>query len=311
MKTITPKYKKYTNSEHPRKPNNAYYFLINQKEIRVCKLFFMSTLAISHKVISTVLRKSTICESGRVLEKDKRGRHGNHYRVGDDIKQSKDFNDQQKQEIENKYRTLHEEKKLSRREKETDKAHNDPNTIVTVFDLQAVLPCPVGDANSFYYVSKLNVFNFTLYDLKRHNGTCFLWHEGEAHRGANETGSCIFRYLEQIISQTDVDLNLVFYSDDYTGQNKNRFVLAIVFKVTKDNPGTLYYKTSYAQTEFKEVCMINPRKSVDFGNVQLKKCFSKKPGISEAKKKVLLSLLKNKDQKDGVPLYYSDYYRNL
>nr|CAI5816941.1 unnamed protein product [Callosobruchus analis] len=87
--------------------------------------------------------------------------------------------------------------------------------------------------------------------------------------------------------------------------------LAADLSVTKDNPGTLFYKTSYAQTEFEEVCMINPRKSVDFGKVQLKKCFSKKPGISEAKKKGLLSLLKNKDQKDGVPLYYSDYYRNL
>nr|CAH7765201.1 unnamed protein product [Callosobruchus chinensis] len=33
-------------------------------------------------------KKTRIQRSGRVLEKDKRGRHGNHYRVGDDIKQS-------------------------------------------------------------------------------------------------------------------------------------------------------------------------------------------------------------------------------
>nr|CAH7723218.1 unnamed protein product [Callosobruchus chinensis] len=44
---------------------------------------------------------------------------------------------------------------LSRKEKEHDKNSN--ANIVAVYDLQAVLPCPSGDANSFYYVSKLNV----------------------------------------------------------------------------------------------------------------------------------------------------------
>ncbi|GFV73438.1 uncharacterized protein TNCV_3389541 [Trichonephila clavipes] len=50
------------------------------------------------------------------------------------------------------------EKDLSRSEKDKDKASPD-NTIVAVYDLQAVLPCPIGDVSTFYYVSKLNVFN--------------------------------------------------------------------------------------------------------------------------------------------------------
>lgn len=52
------------------------------------------------------------------------------------------------------------EKDLSRTEKEKDKKSSN---IVAVYDLQAVLPCPVGDASTLYYVSKLNVFNFTIF----------------------------------------------------------------------------------------------------------------------------------------------------
>nr|CAH7765202.1 unnamed protein product [Callosobruchus chinensis] len=128
-------------------------------------------------------------------------------------------------------------------------------------------------------------------------------------RGVKKTGNS---YKVSKLCHSDIfDLKALAADLSVISPRNFKFTEIRVFKVTKDNPGTLYYKTSYAQTEFEEVCMINPRKSVDFGKVQLKKCFSKKPGISEAKKKGLLSLLKNKDQKDGVPLYYSDYYRNL
>ncbi|XP_072395046.1 uncharacterized protein [Diabrotica undecimpunctata] len=82
-KTVTPR---YTNVQNPRKPNKAYFFLNNNKAIRVCKLFFIATLAINHKVISTVFRKLNLCDSCRVLENDKRGRHGNHYKISENVK---------------------------------------------------------------------------------------------------------------------------------------------------------------------------------------------------------------------------------
>ncbi|KAJ8951192.1 hypothetical protein NQ314_007706 [Rhamnusium bicolor] len=112
--------------------------------------------------------------------------------------------------MEEKYMSHIIEKELSRKEKGQDK-NRDDRTIVLVFDLQTVLPCPIGDASSFYYGSKLNLFNFTLYDLKNHQGTCFMWHEGEACRGANEIGTWLFRYLQTLGQQTQEDLNLIFY----------------------------------------------------------------------------------------------------
>lgn len=487
LKTVTPRYK-YSNKEAPRKPNNAYYFLIDGQQVRVCKCFFMATLAINHKVITTVLRKQTLCNSGKVMEKDKRGRHGKHKKISEDIKNSirkhintiprieshycrshsskeyiegsksiadlhrdylelckqenapsgnylmyfkifnEEFNlafhlpkkdqcevclqyrsltEEEKITMEEKFNRHVKEKDLSRKEKELDK-NSDKDTKVIVYDLQAVLPCPTGEASSFYYVSKLNVLNFTLYDIKSHEGTCFLWHEGEAHRGSNEIGSCILKFL-QIICEQDKDLNVVFYSDNCTGQNKNKFIIALylyalynlplksithkffvvghgqsegdsvhamierqikkykksspiyvpdqygciiraakktgtpykvheigfddifdlkalctdlfvnipknvklsdirVMMLNRNDPNILFYKTSFDQKDFDQAIIINSRRKVDIKNSVLKKAFTKRVGISDQKKKGLLSLI---EKKRCVPGYYLNFYNNL
>lgn len=484
---VTPRYK-YSNKQEPRKPNNAYYFLVAGKQIRVCKYFFMATLAINHKVITTVLKKQIQCESGKVLEKDKRGHHGNHQKISDDIKNSirrhissiprieshycrsnskkeyiegsktmadlhrdylemcrqhnvpsgnylmyyKIFNEEfnlafhlpkkDQCEVCLKYRSSTEEEKLTmdekfnrhvnekdlcRQEKELDK-NSDDRTRVIVYDLQAVLPCPIGEASSFYYVSKLNVFNFTMYDIKCHEGTCFLWHEGEAQRGSNEIGSCVLKFLQNICDNQE-DLDIVFYSDNCAGQNKNKFILALymyvlynlpiksithkffipghgqsegdsvhsmiekqikqykksspiyvpdqygciiraakktgnpykvheisfndifdlkalcadlflnipknvklsdlrVIMLNRQNPNILFYKTSFAQRDFNQAAIINARRNVDIKNTTLKKIYTRKVGISDAKKKGLLSLI---EKKQCVPMYYLHFYKSL
>jgi hypothetical protein len=103
--------------------------------------------------------------------------------------------------------------------------------VVALFDLQAVLPCPVGNASSFYYVSKLNVFNLTMCKLQTNEASCYIWHEAEAHRGANEIGSCVWNYLttiqENIYKSSDKTkkVDVIFYTDNCTGQNKNKFII--------------------------------------------------------------------------------------
>ena len=85
---------------------------------------------------------------------------------------------------------------MSRQEKEADKKSGDK--VVATFDLQAALPCPLGESSSFYYVSKLNVYNLTIYELQTNEAFCFTWHEGHANRGANEIGSCLWYYLNDL-----------------------------------------------------------------------------------------------------------------
>lgn len=58
-----------------------------------------------------------------------------------------------------------EEKNLSRLElqKDIEKCKNiDNHSIIAIFDLQAVLPCPVGQSSAFFYKSKINCYNFTV-----------------------------------------------------------------------------------------------------------------------------------------------------
>lgn len=103
---------------------------------------------------------------------------------------------EEKNKLKENYDTHLIEKELSRKEK--DKENNTDNVVVAVYDLQAVLQCPRGDVSSFYYVSKLNVFNFTMYELKSKAVKCFIWDESEANRGVCEIGTCVLKYLESL-----------------------------------------------------------------------------------------------------------------
>lgn len=117
------------------------------------------------------------------------------------------------------------EKALARKEKDSDKnsALNDKNILLSTFDLQAVTPLPNGNVSTFYYKSKLNVFNFTLFNIPEKKGSCYIWHEGEAKRGANEISTCVFNYIKTF----GIGKDIIFFSDDCSSQNKNRFLISM------------------------------------------------------------------------------------
>lgn len=117
------------------------------------------------------------------------------------------------------------EKELSRKEKEADKI-NANGTHVAVYDLQAVMPVPRGQVSSFYYKSKLNCYNFTISDLNAKNVNCYFWNETEGKRGAVEIGSCVLKYMQAVTETAETTSNIVFYSDNCCGQQKNKYLLA-------------------------------------------------------------------------------------
>ena len=79
-------------------------------------------------------------------------------------------------------------KTLARDLKNVDKerARNDKNLCVACFDLQKVLATPQSNVSDFYYKSKYATYNFTIYDIGRNDGYCYVWHEEIAKRGSNE-----------------------------------------------------------------------------------------------------------------------------
>jgi len=68
-----------------RSLNYKYSFSVDNEDVRVCKTMFMSTLAISSRMIFTTIHKN----NDGILEQDKRGRHGNYGNaVNEEIKNS-------------------------------------------------------------------------------------------------------------------------------------------------------------------------------------------------------------------------------
>ena len=68
------------------------------------------------------------------------------------------------------------------------------------------------------------MFNFTIYDLKTNSCECYTWDETNGHRGVNELGTCVLMYLKKRATDSE---DIIFYSDNCTGQQKNKFMLGL------------------------------------------------------------------------------------
>lgn len=79
-------------------------------------------------------------------------------------------------------------KNEARNEKSADKESQDE---VLAMDLQSVLLSPKSNVSSLYYKTKLIVHNFTIFDVKRKQGYCYLWNESEGGLTSNEFSSII------------------------------------------------------------------------------------------------------------------------
>ncbi|CAK1598252.1 unnamed protein product [Parnassius mnemosyne] len=138
-----------------------------------------------------------------------------------------------KQDLEDKYQTHLKEKNESRLEKEKDKKINE--SIVSCYDLQAVMTVPKGEISVFYYKSKINCFNFTISELRKDHTECYFWTEVEGQRGVNEIGTCVLKYLEKM-SSLHPDSDFIFYSDNCCGQQKNQFMFSLYLYALKNLP---------------------------------------------------------------------------
>ena len=58
-----------------------------------------------------------------------------------------------------------------------------------------------------------------------------MWNETDGRRGANEIGSCLYRYINSL---SPLIQNVCLYSDNCTGQNRNQYVAAcLLYTVNK------------------------------------------------------------------------------
>lgn len=104
-------------------------------------------------------------------------------------------------------------------------ANDDDSMRVLIFDLQQCLPTPKLPCKDIYYSRQLYVFNLTIYDSKTKLTHCYMWHEAEGEKGANQVGSCVLRHLIDHVPE-GVE-RVVLMSDTCTGQNRNSILAAM------------------------------------------------------------------------------------
>ena len=90
------------------------------------------------------------------------------------------------------------------------------------FDMQKVLTTPKTQVSNMYYTSKINVYNFTIYNLLEHSGICNLWNETIAERGSNEISSILMKCFLDILKKCPQIKEIRTFSDNCSGQFKNK-----------------------------------------------------------------------------------------
>ena len=113
-----------------------------------------------------------------------------------------------------------------KKQERLDSCKNYQSVATCAFDLQKVLLLPHCSAGPVFYKRKLNVYNFTIYNMGLHEGHCYVWHESIAGKGANEIASHVYDYLCKTSASGEIKL-FKFWSDNCASQNKNRMLFGM------------------------------------------------------------------------------------
>lgn len=142
-------------------------------------------------------------------------------------------NENEKENLKLIYEIHKEREKSANLDKSIDKekASTNSNFVTVTYDLQSVLQIPSSDVSPMYYSRKLCCYNFTVYEGALPNKAyCYVWTEVHGKRGSNETGSCLYRYINTL--DTNVT-GLSLFTDTCGGQNRNKNVAAILMFIVQ------------------------------------------------------------------------------
>ena len=91
-----------------------------------------------------------------------------------------------------------------------------------------------------YYMSKLCVWNFTIYDMGAHKGRWNLWNETTGCRGSTEIASFLWKFF--IMKIEEGVKKFILYSDNCGGQNRNKMVFSMIIKTALDYGVTVIHR---------------------------------------------------------------------
>ncbi len=128
------------------------------------------------------------------------------------------------------YKAHFNRKQEGRKLKNYFKKKANDSTLVVTMDLQSVLLSPKTLASAMYYKTKLQVHNFSIYELGTKNVELYVWDESEGGVTANEFVSCIIDYIQKRLNFKKI----VLISDGCSYQNRNRVLSSALICAAKE-----------------------------------------------------------------------------
>ena len=174
---------------------------------------------------------------------------------------SAELNEEEQDEY-RKHLKLKADSRIYKDKVKTDVKHQEGLT-AAVFDLQEVLPSPKGEESCLFYKRKLNVYNFTMYNLSNKQGHCYTWAEHEGLRGSNEVSSCVYDFLEK--EHNNGAKEAILFADACGGQNRNKNVLSMLWlarhKFDFNKVELNFFVTGHSQNEGDSIHSLIEKKS--------------------------------------------------
>ena len=100
--------------------------------------------------------------------------------------------------------------------KEKDKSSADNHsTIVITADTESQLFAPFNDVNVMFFHSKLNVHNFTFYNICDREVLNYVWSEINGNLDASIFASCYVDYLLKIIEAHPEAMTIIIWTDRF------------------------------------------------------------------------------------------------
>ncbi|XP_022816992.1 uncharacterized protein LOC111349897 [Spodoptera litura] len=102
------------------------------------------------------------------------------------------------------------------------------------FDMEKTLPLPRIPTNIVFYKRQLWFYNCGVHVSSTNQGYCFVWVEGQAGRGAQEVGSCLKKFINEVMRPNVEYLSL--WSDSCGGQNRNIKMVLLLKVILASHP---------------------------------------------------------------------------
>ena len=101
------------------------------------------------------------------------------------------------------------------------------------FDKQAILETPKLLEKPVFYKRKLHTYNETFYDVSTKGGYCYLWHESEGKRGANEVATITYNHIKNIYTEAE---EISMFTDTCGGENRNIMMSTMCTHIVQELP---------------------------------------------------------------------------